>query len=365
MLEVADLQVRRDGGLVLDVPRLTVSPGETLAIIGPNGAGKSTLLLTMALLLRPTAGTIYVAGEPATSANTLRLRRKMAMVFQEPLLLASSVAENVATGLRLRGTPSQERQERVSAWLERFGIAPLARRPARSLSGGEAHRTSLARALALQPAILFLDEPFSALDAPTRASVSADLLAVLRSTRTTTVLVTHDRDEALALGDRVAVLIGGQLRQEGAPEEVFGTPADPEVAGFVGIETIAPGVVLAQEDDLAQVRIGDCLLEVCSTLAKGTPVFLCLRPEDVTLLEDLPPATMPHSSARNRLTGRVIEVNPWGGQVRVVIDCGFRLAVVVTRRSASELHLSQGTAVVASFKATSAHLIPRTEAPNS
>ena len=172
----------------------------------------------------------------------------MAVVFQEALLLDTSVAENVATGLKLRGVARAERERRVSTWLERFGIAHLARRSARSLSGGEAQRVSLARAFALDPEALLLDEPFSALDAPTRAAVTADLMAVVRSTQTTTVMVTHDLDEALALGDRVGVLIGGQLRQIGPPEEVFATPADAEVAGFVGVETIVSGVVVAQDE---------------------------------------------------------------------------------------------------------------------
>lgn len=365
MLEVVDLEVTRGGARVLTVPRLAIRQGEILAIIGPNGAGKSTLLLALALLLKPTRGKVHIAGEEATPGNTLRLRRRMAVVFQEPLLLDTSVAQNVATGLKLRGLGRAECEARVAAWLERFGIASLAHRRARSLSGGEAQRTSLARAFAMEPEVLFLDEPFSALDAPTRAAVTADLLAVLRATRTTAVLVTHDRDEALALGDKVGVIIGGELRQLGTPAEVFGAPVDTDVAGFVGVETIAPGEILARENGLAQVRVGHRLAEVASDLDPGTRVFLCLRPEDVALhVLSRAGQEVARSSARNLLPGRVLSVTPWRGQLRVAVDCGFQLAASLTHRSVAEMGIAEGVSVVASFKATSAHLIPRVESPN-
>ena len=366
MLAVADVQVRRGDSLALDVAELTVSRGETLAVMGPNGAGKSTLLLVLALLQPPTRGQILIGGEVATGASALRLRRRMAVVFQEPLLLAGSVADNVATGLRLRGVPGAERAPRVARWLDAFGIAHLARRPARALSGGEAQRTSLVRALALEPEVLFLDEPFSALDAPTRASVTADLQRILRETRTTTVIVTHDRDEALAFGDRVGVLVGGELRQIGPPEDVFAAPADADVAGFVGVETLAPGVVVGQDDGLATVRVAERLVEVASHLAVGAPVYLCLRPEDVTLYPVAaggvePPDGRASGSARNRLVGVVAEVAPSRGQVRAAVECGLPLAALVTRRSAAEMGLAPGVRVEASFKATAAHLIARAD----
>ena len=327
-------------------------------MIGPNGAGKSTLLQLLALLRWPSAGEVWIDGEKATSANALRLRRRMAVVFQEPLLLDTTVERNVATGLELRGVPAAERRRRTGEWMERFGIADLARRSSRALSGGEAQRTSLARAFALGPEVLFLDEPFSALDAPTRTAISQDLLGVLRATGTTAVLVTHDRDEALALGDRIGVMIRGELRQLGKPEEVFGAPVDSEVAEFVGIETIVPGMVVACEDGLAQVRVGDRVVEVVSPLGIGSPVLFCLRPEDVTL-QPLPAGEPLHTSARNRLGGRVVEIGVWASQVRVVVDCGFPIAAAITRRSAAELGIERGMPVLASFKATSAHLIPR------
>lgn len=363
MLEAADLVVERGGARLLTVDRLAVGSGETLAVMGPNGAGKSTLLLCLALLLHPTRGEIRIAGEVATVAHSLRLRRRMAVVFQEALLLDTSVAENVATGLQLRGVERREIKARVARWLERFGITHLAGRSARQLSGGEAQRTSLARAFALDPEIILLDEPFSALDAPTRAAVTADLQDALRATGTTAVLVTHDRDEALVLGGRVGVLIGGELRQIGPPGEVFGSPIDTAVAEFVGVETIVPGAVTGSEDGLAQVRVGECLVEVVSDLPIGTPVYLCLRPEDVTisLVVEAEASAGRQMSARNRVVGRVRDLTAWKGQLRVGLDCGFPLAAAITRRSSAELGLAVGGTVAATFKATSAHLIPHRE----
>jgi len=357
ILRAEGLVVQRAGRTVLDIPALEVSRGEVLAIIGPNGAGKSTLLLTLALLLSPTEGRLWFDGLPIDRrVDRVALRRRMAVVFQEPLLLDLSVYENVALGLQLRGVPASERRRRTWYWLERLGIAELAQRPARDLSGGEAQRTSLARAFALSPEILFLDEPFAGLDAPTRVEVIDHVGAVIRDTGITTVFVTHDRDEALALGDRIGVLIGGRLLQLDRPEVVFGTPANPEVAAFVGIETVVPGHVIAYRDGVASVQVAQRVIEAVAEMHPGRAVWVCLRPEDVTLLSE---NTAGESSARNRLTGHVVRVRPAGTQVRVTVDCGFPVVALITQTSAQKLSLIPGQSVVVSFKASAVHLIGR------
>lgn len=357
-LRAQGLIVRLGGRTVLDIPDLEVRRGEVLALMGPNGSGKSTLILTLALLLRPAAGRLFLAGEPVDGrADPVRLRRRLAVVFQEPLLLDTTVRENVAVGLRLRRMARDEIERRVTRWLARFGLMPLAARAARTLSGGEAQRVSLARAFALEPEILFLDEPFAALDAPTRAELIESLRAVLAETGTTAVLVTHDRNEALALGDRVGVLMGGRLLQLDRPEAVFSAPADERVAAFVGMETVLPAVIEAQQGGIATVRVNGLTLEAVSALPAGRAVLFCLRPEDVTLLADR--GETPASSARNRLKGEVRQVGTWGAQVRVVVECGFPLVALVTRRSAVELGLEPGAKVIASFKASVVHLIPK------
>lgn len=232
-LQVRDLLVKRGGREVLRIERFAIQRGEIIVLVGPNGAGKSTLMTTLALIERPAGGTIELDGAPVDWRHgALAARRRLAIVFQEPLLFDTTVRDNVATGLKLRGVPRREQEPRVQHWLDRMGVGQLAGRQARTLSGGEAQRTSLARALVLEPELLLLDEPFAALDAPTREALADDLLPLLRETATTTVMVTHDRDEALEMGDRIGVIVGGQLVQLDTPERVLSEPATEAVAAF-------------------------------------------------------------------------------------------------------------------------------------
>jgi tungstate transport system ATP-binding protein len=233
MIEAEGLRVFRERRLVLDVPAITIEAGEVLAVIGPNGSGKSTLLQALALLL-PAAMTYRFGGQAVRLPDeALALRRQMAVVFQRPLLVEGSVQENVALGLKLRGVPRAEITGRVKEALTMFGVQDLARRPSRALSGGEAQRVSLARALALRPRMLFLDEPFMALDVLTRASILQDLRRALRSAGMTALFVTHDFTEIPPLADRVAVLNGGQIVQIGTPRDIFSHPANAAVERLV------------------------------------------------------------------------------------------------------------------------------------
>ena len=354
-LALRDVAVERGRRPILDVPELDVLESEVLAVVGPNGAGKSTLIQVMGLLDRPSRGEVLFDGEPA-SPRSLAQRRRMAVVFQEPLLLDTTVEGNVRSGMALRGVSGGEQRQRATEWMERFGIAGLAGRSVRHLSGGEAQRTSLARAFVLEPELLLLDEPFAALDAPTRQALIDDLDAVLSGRRMSTVLVTHDRAEAVRLGDRVAVLIGGRIRQIGRPSEVFGAPADEEVAAFVGIETMQPGRVECSRDGLVTVIAAGRAIEATGTAEPGAEVLVCLRPEDIVLA----PASTGESptSARNRLPAVVRRVLPAGPNLRVELDAGFPLVALITKQSGEELALAPGARVVAQFKATAVHLIP-------
>ena len=357
-LEAKDLSVTHGNQKTLDVPLLQVHPNEVLMVIGPNGSGKTTLLLSLALLLKPSTGTITYRGLPILgSSQTLQLRRKLAVVFQESLLLNSSVWDNVTLGLRLRGVKGDEVRIRTEKWLERFSIAHLKKRQARLLSGGEAKRVSLARAFVLQPEVLFLDEPFAALDSPTRQSLLEDFESVLRETKTTTVMVTHDRNEALILGDRVAVLMNGSISQIGAPAEVFGSPVDEEVASFVEAGNILHGTITSQSNGLAVIDIEGLRLQAVSDLKAGSRVTIYLHYEDITI--NLPSAKPVSSSARNQFKGNITRIFPLGSQLKVTMNCGFNLAAVITKRSWDELGLELGQEVIASFKASSVHLIPR------
>jgi tungstate transport system ATP-binding protein len=357
-LEAKDLSVVLGGQKVLDVPSLQVTPNEVLMVIGPNGSGKTTLLLCLALLLKPAVGTISYKGIPVmNSRHVLELRRKLAVVFQESLLLNSSVWDNVTLGLRLRGVKGEEARTRTRKWLERFGIAHLAKRQARMLSSGEGKRVSLARAFVLEPEVLFLDEPFNALDIPTRQGLLEDFESVLRETKVTTVMVTHDRNEALVLADRVAVLINGAISQLGTPEEVFSSPIDEDVASFVEAGNILHGEVTLQSDGLTIIDVEGQQIQAVSDLTIGSPVTVYLPYEDVTI--SLPSAEATFTSARNRLGGTIIRTLPFGSQLKVTLNCGFNLAAVITGRSWKELGLEVGQDVVATFKASSVRLLHR------
>lgn len=232
LLEIRDLRVVRGGKTVLTIDELLIEKGDILAVVGPNGAGKSTLLLTLARLLHPENGEILFSGRQASADSDTSYRRRIALVLQEPLLFDVSVFDNVASGLRFRGLEKSKIQPRVDVWLKRLGILELKKRRATELSGGEAQRVSLARALVLEPELLLLDEPFSALDPPTHKRLLTELSALLAETQTTTVFITHDLQEALRLGKRMAVILNGVLRQVGSPDEILRASSDPEIIAF-------------------------------------------------------------------------------------------------------------------------------------
>jgi tungstate transport system ATP-binding protein len=256
LLAVRALVVERGGRRILAVDELEIRAGETLAVVGPNGAGKSTLLLALARLVRPTAGTIAFAGVPLGPSDDLVHRRRLGLVLPTPLLLSTSVSDNVAAGLRFRRVEAAETRRRVDGWLERLGIAHLRDRHAGQLSTGEAQRVSLARALVVEPELLLLDEPFSSLDPGTRAELTDDFERLRRGTATTCVLVTHDLHEAVRLGDRLAVLLEGRIRQCDDPARLLAAPTDGDVAAFVGAPAGIRGRVLAARDGLVVVDLG-------------------------------------------------------------------------------------------------------------
>ncbi|MDP2776409.1 MAG: ABC transporter ATP-binding protein [Anaerolineales bacterium] len=233
MISIKDLLIQRNGNDALKIATLEIKPGETLAVVGPNGAGKSTLLLALAHLLKPVRGEITFHGKLLKEWDDIEYRRKIAFVFQDPLLMDMSVRNNIALGLKFRKANKDVINMQVNRWAKAMGVGHLLGRRAGQLSGGEAQRVSLARAFVLDPELLLMDEPFSAVDPPTRTQLLRDLSKLLAHDHRTTIIVTHNLKEAAQMGDRVAVVIGGEIRQVGTPKNIKAKPADKSVRDFL------------------------------------------------------------------------------------------------------------------------------------
>lgn len=211
IISIENLTLVLGGRTILDIPRLSFEEGDAISLMGPNGAGKSSLLMVMAALQEPTSGKLYYRGREYSEYSELSLHRKMAMVFQKPIMLDLSVMENAELGLKFRGVSRRVRLARIRPWLERLGVAHLEKSRARSLSGGEAQRVVLAQSLVLEPEVIFLDEPFSNLDKDIRQELMEQTGGLLKEHRITTVLVTHHSKEAQALSDTVYFMEDGRI----------------------------------------------------------------------------------------------------------------------------------------------------------
>lgn len=360
ILQANNLRVSRGGVTILDISELMVREGEVLSLIGPNGAGKTTLLQNICHLHKQFEGEVLFRGKLIGKDYAISdYRRRVAMVFQEPLLFDTTVFKNVASGLKFRGVDKKEIEKRVAENLERFGIAHLRDRSARTLSGGEAQRTSLARAFATKPEILFLDEPFASLDPPTREGLTRDLEKILLESQTTTISATHDRNEALRLSDRIAFMRNGRIEQLGTPAELVNNPVDEFVASFVGVETVLTGNVIGRgEGGTWVVSVSGKNIEVTEPLGEGENVVLHISPENVILSDNF---VSKKTSLRNYFTARITCIMSMGPFIKVHLDCGFPLVAYITNESRQALALSEEKPVMASFKATAVQVIARRE----
>ncbi len=364
IIEGRRLRLTRGGQTIIDVPSLIVEAGEVLSVIGPNGAGKTTLLQTLAYLAMPFEGDILFHGRKVgVDFPVLDYRRSLSMVFQEPLLFDATVFENAASGLRIRGMKKAAMRRAVVESLNRFGIGALSDRSARSLSGGEAQRTNLARAFAIRPDVLLLDEPFASLDPKSREPLIEDVRAQVRATGTTTILVTHDLMESLRLSDRVAVMNGGRILQVGPPEEVLNAPADEFVASFTGMGAILKGRTTKAGRDTATISVSGVEIECAGSFPVGSRVIIGIRPENVALSVSDRPGCDDNgdngslTSVRNVFPAVVTKVTPMGFYQTIDLDCGFPLRSYVTMQSQQLLRLTEGRKVAVSFKATAVHVI--------
>jgi len=355
ILSIENIKVQLGGVSILDIPSFYIREKEFVSLIGPNGSGKSTLLLLLNCLVRPVAGRITYRQDAISSRDAMfDYRRKVSMVFQEPLLFDTTVYKNVASGLKIRGMKNDQISERVMRYLKCFNIEHLAQRSARKLSGGEAQRASLARAFAIEPEIIFLDEPFSALDPPTRNALTDDLDKILRETGITALMVTHDQSEALRMSDRIVVMNEGSIVQQGTPLEVMNNPANEFVASFVGMDTIIDGKVVSHSDGTVTISVSGQEVDAIGKYSQGEKVYCCIRPENVSI-ELIHPDD--HTSARNVFESTIQDISSLGPFLKLTLDCGFPLVSYVTREAFALLELKEGKKVFATFKATAVHLI--------
>ncbi len=325
---------------------LAVGAGEVVALLGPNGAGKTTVLRALAGLQPIDAGRIaigaQVVDDPTAGVFEVPERRPVGVVFQDYLLFPHlTVLENVAFGPRSRGVPKDEARAAALEWLGRVGIADLAGAKPRSISGGQAQRAALARALATTPDLLLLDEPLAALDAGTRTTVRRDLHRHLGDFAGATVLVTHDALDAIALADRVVILEAGQVTQAGTIEEVTTRPRSSYVADLIGVNLLR-GTANGTAVDLAApggtVIVADPI---------DGPALLLIHPHAVGLHRN-----RPEGSARNQWEERITGFDMLGDRVRVRLAGDLSLVAEVTPAAVAEMGLVEGESVWATVKAT-------------
>jgi putative spermidine/putrescine transport system ATP-binding protein len=298
--------------VALDHLDLTLHPGELVALLGPSGCGKTTTLRLLAGLEDTDTGRVVVGGKDITHVSAAK--RDMGMVFQAYSLFPHmTVRQNVAFGLRLRKVSAAQRDKRAIEMLDLVGLSTQADRYPHQLSGGQQQRVALARALAIEPQVLLLDEPLSALDAKVRAQLRDEIRRIQLDVGITTLFVTHDQEEALAIADRVGVMREGRLEQLAPPTEVYSRPATSFVAEFVGLSNRLAGEVRGDE-----VIVRGCKLPLVERDTPDGQVVALVRPEAVSLASNAPGS----EAESGPLTGTVIAITFLGATSRVTVDLG-------------------------------------------
>jgi putative spermidine/putrescine transport system ATP-binding protein len=350
-LELQNLH--RDFGTVkaLDGIEIGLGEGEFLSLLGPSGCGKTTALRLVAGFDRPDAGRIVVDGKDVT--HVAPNKRDMGMVFQAYSLFPNmTAAQNVEFGLKIRGHDRSERHKRVGELMELVGLGHAGDRYPHQLSGGMQQRVALARALAIEPRVLLLDEPLSALDAKVRVQLREEIRRIQLELGITTLYVTHDQEEALSISDHVAVMYGGRIEQMGAPAEMYSAPATPFVAEFIGTMNRLEATVV--DPAVGTVETGGVMLtvEAARGRARGDRVLVLIRPETVEV-------AAANGAGDNTLTGEVLTHTFLGPVTRVRISSGpaSLIADMPTARAAA---LPPGSKVDATLPAADARLLELT-----
>jgi len=346
MLECAFERRFAKGPVIKAAFALSTEEPSITVLFGPSGSGKTTVLRCLAGLEKPDEGFIRFDGmtwcDGTMSLHLPPEQRSLGFVFQDYALFPNlTVAGNLA--YPLGGISRDERHIRVKDMVDRLGLGGLVHRRPGELSGGQQQRVALGRALIRRPQLVLMDEPLSALDRP-----------ILREMGIPVLLVTHDRDEALMLGDRLLFMLDGEVQQDGPPAEVFTHPRTSVLAQALGVGTVVRARVLGRENGLVRVLAGSVELLAPDPGGLGEWVHACIRGEGVAVER----AIHGDSSARNQLRARIIGLEPQDPLVRLHLDCGFRLEALVTTWACKDLDLKEGDTVLAMVKATAIHLIP-------
>jgi len=345
MLELRSIS-KRLGALDMSDVSLTLQPGEYFALLGPTGVGKTVLIEIIAGLIRPDGGQVLWDGADITSAGPEH--RGFAVVYQDYALFPHlTAARNIAYGARAAGCSSAEISARTDRLADMLGIANLMDRRPETLSGGEQQRVALARALAAEPKLLLLDEPLSALDTNTRLRLRARLKRINEQLGTAILHVTHDPEEAMALADRIGVMMDYRIRQIAEPEELFRRPSDPQVAEFLGMRNVIP---------VSNVRESICIAhgqEIHVSSADESTGHIWIMPEELILSAE-PFA----SSARNQFKCTVIDWDHSDALLAVRLACGdLQLVALVTYTSFTQLGIEAGRELYVTFKSSAIHCL--------
>jgi molybdate transport system ATP-binding protein/molybdate/tungstate transport system ATP-binding protein len=326
---------------------LEINDGEYFMVVGPTGAGKTILLETIAGIYHPDKGKIFLDGRDIS--NIPLKDRRISVVYQDYMLFPHlTVAQNIGFGLRSKKVPQGEIKRKINESANLLGVSYLFHRYSGTLSGGEQQRVAIARAIVTEPKVLLLDEPLSALDMQTARRLRQELHKIHSITKTTTIHVTHNFEEAFILGDRIGVMNEGEIVQVDEPNEVFTKPSSEFVANFLGVENLFRGKS-TRLGDITDIEVNQ--IHILSTTQKLGDVSISVRPEDI-LVSKKPL----ESSALNTFNGKVEDAIDKGAVVELVVDIGIPLVAMITKISFEEMGLEKGISVYLTFKAGAVHI---------
>ena len=334
IFKVRNLKKVYNGKIVLDVDNLNFQEGKIYAIVGPNGSGKTTLLNTLNLLEKPDEGQIFFHDQEITNKSnfdTLEIRRRMTLVNQDPFLFHSTVYDNIAYGLKIRSIPPKVQKSRIKSALNIVGLSGFKDRKANQLSGGEAQRVVIARALVIEPEVLFLDEPTANIDQKHIDIVERIIKKIKKEIKTTVIFTTHDLSQAYRLADEVISLLDGKIIKQ-VPENLL------------------RGEIIEEEDGLKWFKtMRNIKLAIVSE--KMGPAYISIDPRDIILSYE-----QFQSSARNSFLGKITKIIEQNRLVKLEIDIGVPLVVIITRESFFKMNLNLGSKVYLTFKASAVKL---------